>query len=148
LTEHAFLTANERVQDLMADIMVTLDGVTDRASARQAASRLAELTPKWQSAAKVATAAYLALDDNEKDRILNSAAQAQMVQASKLQLTHTLDLIRQMKRAAEAGGRAIEQELTAFRDAFLTTRGIYSPVLAREKMAKALGPVGSPLATN
>ena len=147
LTGQAFVAANERVLKIMEEIIKTLDGVTDEASGQAAAPRLAELTPQWKSAATAATAAYVVLDDDEGDRIYSEAMRTYQSKSVNVQLTHGRDLIKQIQRVAKVGGPAIQQELTAFRDAFLTTRGIYSPTRARERMAEKLGAQGSPLVT-
>jgi hypothetical protein len=149
LAKQAFLAANDRVMALICDLIKALDGVTDEASAQAAAPRIAELTPQWQSAAKIGTAAYLALDDDEEVAIYKEAMQASYAKQGELELTHRGNLLDQMRRIAKSpGGPAIERELVALRDAILETKGIYSPKLMRERMAEKLGGAGSPLTTD
>ena len=110
---------------------------------------MSELTSQWKTAAETATAAYLALPEDQQDAVLQEAVASSMVQLNEIRLAHSPDMPSQIKRIARSpAGPVLQDELTAFRDAFLTTRGPYSPVLARRRLAEQLGELGSPLKTD
>jgi hypothetical protein len=149
IAQTAFLAANERVMAVSTELLRTLDGVTDESSAQAAAPKLRELTPQWKSTAELATAAFLALPDEEESAVMAQAMQSTATQLQEAGRTHGPDLPSQIQRIAKTpAGQVLQNELIALRDAFLTTRGPYSPVTARRRMEEKLGPVGSPIKTD
>jgi hypothetical protein len=131
-----------------AELLRTLDSVTDVASAQAAAPKMRELTPQWKSTADVATAAFLTLPDDQQNAVMLQAMELTGKQLEEAAVTHGTDMPRQIQRVAKSpAGTVLQAELVALRDAFLTTRGPYSPVTARRRMEELLGPVGSPIKT-
>jgi hypothetical protein len=148
LRHQAFRAANEQAVARTLELLLTLDGVTDEASAQAAAPRLGRLAQAWKQAAETATAAFLTLSDEEQDELMMEAMAAQAPKIDALSIQHDGDLAAQIQRIAKSpGGPAIQRELIAVRDAYLTTRGPYSPLLMRQRLAEKLGPVGSPIKT-
>jgi hypothetical protein len=144
--KEAFLAAHQHVTKITVEIVQTLDSVNDEATARAAAPKLAELTGQWKNAAESATAVFLTLSDEQRDAVFMEASQASAPFMANLQTTQNSDPTEQVQRiAAAAYAGAIQRELIALRDAWLTTRGSYSPVLFRRKIEEKLGPVGSPI---
>lgn len=134
----------------MLELITVLDGVTDEATAQAAAPRIAALTPQWKDQAQAATAAYLVLpDDQEGSAMQEAAQQVQSRIEAAPERRGGRNFIEQTQRIAAAPyGASLHDELQALRDAFLTTRGIYSPTRARQHVEEKLGPVGSPIKTN
>jgi hypothetical protein len=134
------------VESTSRELLRTLDGVTDEASAQAAAPRVAQLTQQWKASAETATAAFLALRESEQSAAMIAAGQQVDARQADLNLQHGPDLLEQIQRIARSpAGPAIQRELMGLRDAYLTTRGPYSPTTVRRRIEEKLGPVGSPI---
>jgi hypothetical protein len=138
----AFLDANRVVVKLQDELKDTLLSVVDDATAEQAAARLPSQVDAWETAQKSATALFLTLSDSEKNAVLGLSAD-EIVAKTKPGDENMMQIMRRLARSPQRP--ILSASLTKFRDSFLSQHSIYAPRLARERMAKELGSIGSPL---
>ncbi len=142
----AFLTANAQVLATSEELLELLNSIQDETSAQAAAPRIAQLTQQWKVQATAATTLYLTLTDEQQNAVMQQGQQEAMAQAKSKPNSRGGNAIVEIQRiATSSAAPAIIHELTALRDTWLTTKGIYSPVTTRRRIEQELGPVGSPL---
>lgn len=156
----AYLLAAKELDAVLKEVADTLRGVTDQSSAAAAAKRLAAIHPRLERTMKEATSRLLVVDASPVSKqqlnrmhIQVTEADAEFARRVRAELSlpdpakpPAEDLLQLMVRAAKnpAAG-PLRPELQRLRDTFLRGHAPAAPVTVRQRLERALGPLGSPL---
>ena len=157
----AYIVTQKQLNEVVRAVIQALSGVTDFASAEARASQLTRLLPDLEKAMQRATAALLVVEHspiakqqltrvtiqhNQADSDFAKQVLAEMGIGERSDEIGDLYgvMIRVAKNPEAAPIHSVVREL---RDLLLRGRAPLSPLLARKRLEKELGPVGSPLQT-